>query len=163
MKSKWQFVGAAVAVCIFGLAATSAPAQSGAGWQYGMSPGMMGGYGPAFGMVPGMMGWEPYGELALSADQRSKIAHILREVRPKHWALMGQMMEAQYNLQELYAAEKQDSAAINKQYKDIEELRRQMVDSSVDAHNRINGVLTKEQREKLREWGPGYGPMMWGY
>jgi len=59
--------------------------------------------------------------------------------------------------------DKQDAAAINKQYKEIEDLRRQMVDNAVDAHNRVNSVLTKEQREKSRESGRGYGPMMLGY
>jgi hypothetical protein len=39
-------------------------------------------------------------------------------------------------LRELYGADKQDSAPVNNQYKEIEELRRQGVDSSVDAHNR---------------------------
>lgn len=54
----------------------------------------------------------------------------------------------------------EDAVAINKQYKMIEDLRSQMVDNSVDAHNRINSILTKEQREKFREWGHGYGTMM---
>jgi len=114
-------------------------------------------------MGPGMMGWRNYRELNLGADQKSKISQIRQEMRTKQWAIMGEIMDAQDNLQDLYDVDKQDGAAINKQYKEIEDLRRQMVDNSVDAHNRINGILTKEQREKSRESGRGYGPMMLGY
>jgi Spy/CpxP family protein refolding chaperone len=130
---------------------------------YGMGPGMMGGYGPGYGMGPGMMGWGNYKELNLSAEQKSRIMQIQKEMRTKQWALMAQIMDAQDNLQDLYDVDKQDSAEINKQYKEIEDLRRQMVDNSVDAHNRINAVLTKEQRQKSRESGHSYGHMMWGY
>lgn len=81
-------------------------------------------------------------------------------MRAKQWAVMGQMMDAQDRLQELYDADNQDAAAINKQYKVIEDLRSQMVDNSVDAHNRINSILTKERREKFHGWYHGYGSMM---
>ncbi len=115
-------------------------------------------------MGPGMMGWGNFRELNLSQDQKTKITQIRHEMRTKQWSVMGEMMDAQDKLQELYEADKQDSAAINKQYKVIEDLRSQMVDNSVDAHNRINSILTKEQRGKAREWdGHGYGPMMRGY
>jgi Spy/CpxP family protein refolding chaperone len=123
----------------------------------------MGGYGPGYGMGPGAMGSEDYSALNLSVDQKSKIAQIQREVRSKHWALMGTMMDAQEKLQELYDEDKPDSAALNKQYKVVEDMRRQMVESSVDARNRINGVLTKEQQDKFKQWGRGYGPMMGRY
>jgi Spy/CpxP family protein refolding chaperone len=130
---------------------------------YGMGPGMMGGYGPGYGMGHGMMGWGNFRGLGLSDEQRTKIMKIRQEMRTRQWAVMGQMMDAQDKLQELYDADKEDAAAINKQYKVIDDLRSQMVDNSVDAHNRINDILTKEQREKIRGWGPGYGPMMRGY
>lgn len=142
--------------------------MGGYGPGYGMGPGMMGGYGPGYGMGPGMMGqgmmgYGDYHDLNLSSEQRSKITQIRKAMRSKQWDLMDDMMDAQDKLQELYDADKQDAAAINKQYKVIEDLRRQMVDNSVEANNRINAILTKEQRDKLRERGRGYGPMMRGY
>lgn len=146
--------------------------MEGYGPGYGMGWGMMGGYGPGYGMGPGMMGgygghgmmgFGSYRDLKLSDDQQAKIQQIRKEMRSKQWALMGQMMDAQDKLQDLYDEDKQDAAAINKQYKLIEELRHRMVDNSVDAHNRINAILTKEQREKFRERSRGYGPMMRGY
>lgn len=167
-----------LAVSLFGVMANLSVAEPLSGWQnsmgpgmmggygpgYGMGPGMMGGYGPGYGMGPGMMGWGNFRELNLNKDQETKITQIRHEMRTKQWALMGDMMDAQDKLQELYDVDNQDSAAINKQYKMIDDLRHKMVDNSVEAHNRINGILTKEQREKAQNWGgPGYGSMMWGY
>jgi Spy/CpxP family protein refolding chaperone len=177
MKSQLRIICFVVAAASFGVMANFCAAEPASDWQsgmgpgmmgeygpgYGMGPGMMGGYVPGYGMGPGMMGWRNYRGLNLSADQKSKIMQIRHEMRAKQWAVMGQMMDAQDRLQELYDADKQDAAAINMQYKVIEDLRRQMVDNSVDAHNRINSILTKEQRENFRERGErGYGPMMWG-
>ncbi|HEY6094859.1 MAG TPA: Spy/CpxP family protein refolding chaperone [Gallionellaceae bacterium] len=135
--------------------------MGGYGPGYGMGPGMMGGYG--YGMGPGMMGYGDYRGLNLSREQQGKIAQIRKETRSKMWALMDDMIDAQDKLQDLYDTDKQDATAINTQYKVIEDLRRQMVDIGVDTNNRINAILTKEQREKLRERGRGYGPMMRGY
>jgi len=179
MKNQIRILSIVLAASLFGAIANLSAAEPESDWQSNMGPGMMGGYGPGYGMGPGMMGgYGPgYGMghgmmefgnfrgLDLSEEQRSKINPIRKEMRKKQWALMGEMMDAQDKLQELYDADKQDSASINKQYKVIEDLRRKMVDNSVDAHNRINSILTKEQQEKFRELGRGYGHMMrgWGY
>ena len=189
MKNHKRIIGVVLAASLFGTAANLAAAEPSSDWQnnmgsgmmggygpgYGMGPGMMGGYGPGYGgmmggygpgygMGPGMMGWGNYRGLNLSDDQKSKISQIRKEMRDKQWPLMGEMMDARDKLDDLYDADKQDAAAIDKQYKVVEDLRRQMVDNAVDAHNHINSILTKEQREKSRE-GRGYGPMMrgWGY
>ncbi len=71
-------------------------------------------------------------------------------------------MDARYRLQELYDAEKPDSAAINQQYKEMEDPRRQMVDLSIEARNQINAILTNEQRQKSRA-RDRERPMMWGW
>lgn len=150
--------------------------MGGYGAGYGTGPGLMGGYGPGYGMGPGMMGgygrgygmppggWNAYGGIDLSADQRAKIAKIEQDVRTKHWALMGKMTDARYKVQELYDADKLDAAAIDQQYKTIDAVRRQMIDLSIEARNQINNILSKDQREKLRDSSRGRGgPMpMWG-
>ena len=133
----------------------------GPGWGgYGMGPGMMGGggWGPGYGMGPGMMGgygmgpgWGGYGPQGmpdLSADQRAKIGKIQDETRRKNWALMGQMMDEQAKLRDLYDAPKRDSDAITNTYKNINELQRRVYESAADAHKRMEGVLSKEQKEK---------------
>ena len=188
MKNYLRILGIVMAASFFGAVSSVSAAEPASGWQnnmgpgmmgdcghgigmmggygsgYGMGPGMMDGYGHGYGMGHGMMGWGNFQGLDLSKDQKAKVRQIRHEMRKKQWAIMGQMMDAHDKLQDLYDADKQDSEAIKKQYKVIEDLRLQMIDNSIDAHNQINGILTKEQQEKFQEWGGrGYGPMMRGY
>ncbi|HVW50215.1 MAG TPA: Spy/CpxP family protein refolding chaperone [Trinickia sp.] len=127
------------------------PGMMGGGYGYGYGPGMMGG---GFGGGPGMMG---YGggwldALGLSDEQRTKINRIQDDTRHAHWALMNSMMDQQAKLRDLYEAPKRDSAAIDDTYKTIGDLRQKMIDSSVEAHKRMEAVLTSKQREQLRTY-----------
>lgn len=141
------------------------------GWGYGMmGPGMAGrgmmgqgyGYGGMMGhgygmMGPGMMeGYGPMGLPDLKEDQQKKISAIYEELHKKRWDLMTKMQGEYAALRGLYVAETRDPAAIGNQHKKIGELRRQMVEQSVDAHNRMEALLTKEQKERLRSYGPGW-------
>ncbi|AKJ67527.1 hypothetical protein PATSB16_12470 [Pandoraea thiooxydans] len=130
----------------------------GYGGYRGMGPGMMGGYGGYGGMGPGMMGgygrYGGYGwgsELGLTQEQLAKINRIHDDTRRAHWALMGQIMDQQAKLRDLYEAPQRDNAAIEKAEKDFAQLRQQMYDASIAAHRQIEAVLTKEQRDKLRK------------
>lgn len=182
MRNYLRIFSIVIVACTLGVTANFATADSDRGMErgmmgghqgYGMGMGMMGGYQGygmgmmggrhGYGMGPGMMGHEAFRGLNLSSDQKSKVSKIRKSVRAKHMELMDEMMDAQDKLQELYDADKLDAAAINKQHKVVEDLRRQMVESSVDAHNQISDILTKEQRDKLRERRREYGPMMWGH
>ncbi|HEX8980594.1 MAG TPA: Spy/CpxP family protein refolding chaperone [Parasulfuritortus sp.] len=141
--------------------------MGGYGGGYGMGPGMMGGYGGGWGMGPGMMGG--YGgmgmmgaylgsELNLTDAQQAKINKIMDETRKQHWALMGAMMDQQVRLRDLSAAPKQDDAAIGAAYKSLSQLQQQMFETMVGAQKRMDAVLTKEQREQLRNyWHRGWG------
>jgi Spy/CpxP family protein refolding chaperone len=177
MKNYLRMFSVALAALLLGAALTNvAVADPDSAWG---GRGMMGGYGPGSGMGPGMMGggygmgpgmmghgmmgYGDFRDLNLSSEQKTKISQLRKTLRSKQWALMDDMMEAQDRLQDLYDADKQDAAAINKQYKVIEDLRRQMVENSVEANNQVNAILSKEQREKLRERKRSYGPMMRGY
>jgi Spy/CpxP family protein refolding chaperone len=174
MSRKWKSTSKTTAVWIAMLAAAvggtlSASAQTpGAGSRaggYGYGPGMMGGGdGPGMmggGYGPGMMGggwgmmgfgggWED--ALGLSDDQKTKINRIQDESRHERWALMGNMMDQQAKLRDLYEAPKRDSAAIDETYKSIGDLRQKMYDSSVSARKRMEAVLTSKQLEKLRTY-----------
>lgn len=123
------------------------------GMDHGMMGGMMGGYG----MGPGMMGGYGAGQgmLNLTEQQQNKMVQIQEEVRKKHWDIMGKMNEEQMKLQQLYYSGKRDSAAIEAQHKKIYQLQREMDESWLDAQGRMDAVLTKEQKERLRG---GYGP-----
>lgn len=144
--------------------------QGGMGGMGMMGPGMMGGMGMMGG--PGMMGsgMGPLGMLDLSADQRSKIAQIQSDLRKRQWGTTGQVMDEQEKLQELLAAETPDPKKVGAAYAKIADLQRQMMEAGIEAHNRVQAVLTKEQREQLRQLGrgrggpagPGMGPGMGG-
>lgn len=114
------------------------------GHGYGMrGPGMMRGYGPM---------WLP----DLKEDQQKKISAIYEELHKKRWDLMTKMQGEYATLRGLYAADPRDPAATGNQYRKISDLRRQMVELSVDAGNRMEAVLTKEQKERLRSHAPGW-------
>lgn len=114
--------------------------------------GMMG-YGG-----PGMMGYggHAFRMLDLNEQQRSKLSQIHDEVRKKNWELMGKLLDEQAVMRELFSADKRDPAAIGKQSMKVAELRRQLLEASVDAHNRMEALLSKDQKERLRRIGRGW-------
>ena len=141
------------------------PGPGGPGYRpgYGYGPGMMGGsgYGPGMmggGYGPGVMGgYGPGGgleSLGLSSEQREKIAAVQEENRKANWSTMGQMRSEQFKLRQMYNGEKVDPGAVADQQKKVDELRRQMIKSHVEARNQINAILTPEQRKQLRQHGP---------
>ena len=140
---------------------------------YGMGPGMMGGYGsgygPGGGWGPGMMGggfgpgmmgfgggmmggvWQ----LDLTDAQRQQILKIQDDVRRKNWDLMGKAQDEQAKLRDAYfGVAKRDRAAIVAAYKRISDLRVQRIENSLDAAEKVDGVLTPQQRDQLKRWGP---------
>jgi len=123
-----------------------------------MGPGMMGGYGMGPGM---MMGYgSPYG-LDLSAEQRAKINKILDGERKQHWSVMGKMMDELAKLRDLYETDQPDPKKVGVVYGAISKLQQQMLETHVQANNEMRNVLTKEQREELRQCnrgGGGWGP-----
>ena len=115
---------------------------------------MMHGMGGMGGM--GMMGGtEAIQMLDLSDAQRSKVKKIRRSLRKKNWPLMGQMMDEMETLRELYAADTRDSAAIGKVYSKIFDLKRQMIEASIDAGNQMEQILNKKQREQMKRMRRG--------
>ena len=150
-------------VFALGLAAAAAafaqgPGQGpGYGPGYGPGPGMMGGYGGGPGYGPGRGGYGSGGPLALqglSDEQRSKIAAVQEENRRKNWDTMGQLRSEQFKLRQMYYGDKIDPTAVTEQQKKVDELRRQMTKSRVEAHNQITAILTPEQRKQFRQFGP---------
>jgi Spy/CpxP family protein refolding chaperone len=130
---------------------------------YGMmGPGMMGGgYGGMSMGGYGMMGYG--GMLNLSQAQRDKIQNIQQSLRKSHFAMMESMIEERQKLPELYNQENPSASKIGAVYGRIFAIQRQMIESSINARNQTNKVLTKEQREQIQQWhrgmwGGGYGP-----
>ena len=155
---------------------------------YGMGPGMMGGYGMGpgmmygggyggWGMGPGMMGGRGYGgygmgpgmmygwggqALKLSDKQREEWNKLQQETMNKNWALMGQMHDQMFKLQEQYAKDKPDPKAVGDAYSKLSDLRRQMIENHIRAQNQFESSLTKEQRETWQNMRRGMG-MGWGW
>jgi Spy/CpxP family protein refolding chaperone len=104
---------------------------------------MMGGYGGG-----------PITALDLKDEQRDKIFAIQEENRSKNWGVMGQLRSEQFKLRRMYYADKVDAKALGEQQKKVDDLRRQMLQSRVEARNQIEAVLTPEQRKQMRQLGP---------
>lgn len=121
---------------------------------YHMEQGMMGGYG-GYGMGQGMMGGLGLGaieRLDLSAEQRSQIDSIERELRRTNWALMEKMHDAMETLHEPTSmAGKSDRAAVLAASKRVSDLRQQMLENSLDARDKAEALLTPQQREQARQ------------
>ena len=140
----------------------------GPGTMGGYGPGMMGGYGPGDGYGRGMMGgYGPgsgYGAgaglaaLNLTDEQSEKIARIQEDNRSKNWNTMGQMRGEMFKLRQMYFGDKLDSNAISDQQRKVDELRLQMLKSQVETRNQVAAVLTPEQRQKFRSFGPWWAP-----
>lgn len=150
--------------------------MGGYGMRHGMGMGMgmgmmgpgMGMMGPGMGMMnmgPGMMGqgmgmMGAFYALDLSDDQQKKLTQIQDSLRKQHWEQMGKIQDEYAKLRDLYAADARDPSAIGAQAQRIFDLRRQMIESSVDAGNRMEAVLTAEQKAQLRK-GMHDGCPMW--
>ncbi|KRH99708.1 Spy/CpxP family protein refolding chaperone [Curvibacter sp. PAE-UM] len=127
----------------------------GQGQGQGYGPGMMGGGMMGGGMMGGM-GLGPLQALDLNEQQQTRINQIRDETRRKSWETMGKLMDEQARLRDLLAAEKRDPAAIGKQSMKLADLRRQLLEASIESHNRIEALLSKEQRDQLRSYRRGW-------
>lgn len=149
--------------------ATDTPAHDGYGVGWGMAPGMMGGHGAAggYGMGPGMMGpgmmhggMMGHGigyllsQLNLSPEQWKQLSAVHEDVAKNQWQLMGKMREEAFKLRTLMAAENRDRDAITSQFKKVQDIRLEMFRARLDAHDRLSGVLTAEQKAQLRRVAP---------
>ena len=164
---------------VIGTTAAAVFAQGGPGYGPGMmggggpgyGPGMMGGGGPGYGpgYGPGMMGgggpgYGPgrgYGpgagmleSLNLSDEQRDRIQVMQEENRQKNWTAMGQLRTDMFALRRMYYADKVDANAVAEQQKKVDELRREMLKSRLESRNRVEALLTPEQRKQFRQYRP---------
>ena len=140
------------------MSTTMQPGQMGyGGYGMGMMGGgmmdMMMGGGPGGGM--GMMGMGPMSMLDLSDEQRGKIEKISDDVRRKNWDTYGKIMDEQAKLRDLYSGETVDARKAGAVYGNISKLQQQVFEANIEAHNRVQAVLTKEQKEQLRQWSRG--------
>jgi Spy/CpxP family protein refolding chaperone len=120
---------------------------------YGPGPHGGGGFGPGAG---GFGGDRLLDALNLTDAQRADANKIRDDLRRKNWDLLGKMQDEQAKLRDLYAAEKLDRTAISAAYRRIADLRLQRLDNMLDAQEKLEAILSPEQRKQLRRWAPGW-------
>ncbi len=91
--------------------------------------------------------------LDLTAAQKKEIRSIQRDLRATTWEHEDAMETMSDDLFDLYSASTRDAKAIGKVYSGIFDHRRQIIEAQIEAGNKVEGVLTKEQRAKMNSWG----------
>lgn len=132
--------------------------------RYRMGPGMMGrgghhgtmgGYGMGMGMGMGMMGGPDFRavySLDLTDEQRDRVFKIEDDLYKKQLRQMDKMHDEMSRLRDAYwSGGKRDRNTILDANKKMFEVRQQMLVESLDAEDRIDGVLTAPQRDQLRK------------
>lgn len=89
--------------------------------------------------------------LDLSQEQQSKINKLSDDLKHNNWATQGLINDETAKLRDLYEADKRDPAAIGKEYQKVFDLKRQMIETYLETQNRIEDILTPEQRAKMQE------------
>jgi len=97
--------------------------------------------------------------LDLGDEQRSRINKLSDELKHNNWATMGLITDESAKLRDLYAADKRDPSAIGKEYQKIFDLERRMIEATIDTQNRIDELLTPEQRAQLKDMHHKMEPM----
>lgn len=158
---------------------TPYPAYRSRTWQ-GMQPGWMGGWapddgryaernygmmGPFGGTGPGMaFGMPGYGMMPralpeLTPEQSRQIEQLQAEQFERSRTLMQQAWQVQAQLNELYVTDKRDWKAIRAASQALFALQRQQMDVAIELQQKIDGLLTDEQRKLMARAWHGYGWM----
>lgn len=96
----------------------------------------------------------PLNQLDLSRQQLGAINVINEELRDRQSNLSRRLAAEQEKLHALYDAPERDRSKIEKEYRHIEQLRREMFESSVNAQDRIEAQLSAPQRRRLHRIAP---------
>ncbi len=67
------------------------------------------------------------------------------------------MQEEGFKLRNLMAAEKRDRSAIAGQYKKLQDLQLQGFQARLEGQEKVDGVLTREQKGQIRRFAPWWG------
>ena len=131
-----------------------------------MGRGMMGGRGPATmgrGMRGGHGGAAPGARgmglgtmlegLDLTDEQRAALQPLDDELFRKQWEITGKTIEAQRTLRRQSSMQQRDDNAIAEAHKILQELRGQRLLAESQTREKLESLLTQEQRERLRSRG----------
>ncbi|MFQ5926640.1 MAG: Spy/CpxP family protein refolding chaperone [Terriglobia bacterium] len=101
---------------------------------------------------PAVLGDEPgiRDELGITDAQREQLRALRRDALKKGIRNRAEWRVKQIELQELLAADTPDPALVERKVGEIGDLQHQMLRSRVDTRLALAGILTPEQRSKLR-------------
>lgn len=120
---------------------------------YGM--GMMGGYGPGYGMMRG--GGPGFGAMGffrvpdLTSEQIDQMQKVRDEWIDKMRPLMREVMRTREKMIDMYESGNRNSAEFGKVFSQLADFQRQAIEARMDTQNRLEALLTKEQKEWLEE------------
>ena len=126
---------------------------------YGMGPGMMGGYGPGYGMGYGMGPWMMGGYGRGYGMGYGMGPWMMGGYGPGYHMGPGMWGGYEYNALDLSDAQrakiqKIQEEAWNSQWEVMNKMHEAISQGWVEAQKKIDAVLTKKQREQLRQgWG----------
>lgn len=108
----------------------------------GMGMGSMGGNYGMSEIMPMLHGMD------LTADQQTKLRAIMKDLRNKHMTLSMKRFDIVDDLEAAYGSSDQpDPVKIGELYGKIFEVRKDMIQSALEAKNKVADILTPEQRE----------------
>ncbi|HUX26219.1 MAG TPA: Spy/CpxP family protein refolding chaperone [Burkholderiales bacterium] len=96
----------------------------------------------------------PLDQLNLSRQQLGAIDIINDELRDRRSNLSRRLAAEEKKLRGLYDAPERDRTKIDRQFRRIDQLRREMFEASIDAHDRIEAQLSASQRQRLHRIAP---------
>ncbi|HRP98615.1 MAG TPA: Spy/CpxP family protein refolding chaperone [Rhodocyclaceae bacterium] len=149
------------------------------GGSWGFGPGMMHG-GPGAGMMhygagmmhygagmmgpqAGMMMGQGMGMMGplmlpdLSTEQRTEMRTLMRGTRRAHIEKMLEIMDTQDEMADAMAADQPDPQAVRELHERMAKLQGDMLQSRIEARNRMFELLTDEQRDRMRELRGRFG------
>jgi len=98
-------------------------------------------------------------ELNLSSDQKKKLSDIGDRMMRQSIKRRSDIELAMLDLRNSLKEDNPDPARVDRQIDQIASLRAEQAKGMIGARLEARQVLTREQREKLRDWMPRGGPM----
>jgi len=91
------------------------------------------------------------GRLQLSESQHKQVLAIQDQLRRDDWVVMGKMYDEMAALRNaMWPSERSHRAAILASCKRMSELSQQMLENSLDAADKVDAILTSDQRAQMR-------------
>lgn len=113
-------------------------------------PGRVGGIGPRGSGGRGGRGAGRFAALDLTDDQRAQVQKVMRDGQDQSAAIADELQLSRRNLHREVFADKRDDAKIAALATKVATLQKQVADLHLKTMAAVSGVLTPDQRQKMR-------------